>query len=117
MFSAMPTGPQETVVTSKWLVKDAMEGVDYHPERLTELWTRTNDQDRQLAENNQRGVNSRGYVPGPYSELAESLVLRFTDWYRARASAHIEANAFAPADRAVRPGRPERGRLDRARLA
>ncbi len=94
MFSAMPTGPQETVVRSKWLVhQNAVEGVDYDLGRLTELWARTNDQDRQLVENNQRGVNSRGYVPGPYSELAETLVMRFTDWYCNRARSYIEANA------------------------
>ncbi|MEP6657477.1 MAG: aromatic ring-hydroxylating dioxygenase subunit alpha, partial [Betaproteobacteria bacterium] len=86
MFSAMPTGPQETIVTSKWLVsKDAVAGVDFDVERLKELWTKTNDQDRALAENNQKGVNSLGYVPGPYSPEAESLVLRFTDWYCAKA--------------------------------
>jgi len=45
-----------------------------------------------LAENNQRGVNSRGYLPGPYSEQAESLVIRFTDWYCNRARAHPDAN-------------------------
>ena len=53
-----------------------MEGVDYTIAGLTELWDRTNLQDRELAENNQRGVNSVGFVPGPYSEQAESLVLR-----------------------------------------
>ncbi len=106
MFSAMPTGPQQTVVTSKWLVhKDAVEGVDYHPDKLMELWTRTNDQDRQLAENNQLGVNSRGYVPGPYSEQAESLVLRFTDWYCNQARSYIETNAFARMDRPAQAGR------------
>ena len=74
--------PEETVVTSKWLVhKDAVEGVDYDVENLTELWTKTNLQDRDLCENNQRGVNSLGYVPGPYSEEAEALVMRFVDWY------------------------------------
>lgn len=94
MFSAMPTGPQETVVTSKWLVsKDAVPGVDFNVDRLTELWTKTNDQDRALAENNQRGVCSLGYTPGPYSPEAESLVLRFTDWYCAKARSFIEANA------------------------
>ena len=93
-FSAMPTGPLETVVTAKWLVhKDAVEGVDYHADRLGELWNRTNDQDRQLAENNQRGVNSVGYVPGPYSEEAESLVMRFTDWYCNKARAYLDAHA------------------------
>jgi Rieske 2Fe-2S family protein len=34
-----------------------------------------------LVENNQRGVNSLGFVPGPFSEQSESLALRFTDWY------------------------------------
>lgn len=93
-FSAMPTGPLETVVTSKWLVhKDAVEGVDYDLHDLTNLWTVTNLQDRDLAENNQRGVASVGYTPGPYSEEAESLVIRFTDWYCRKARGYIEANA------------------------
>jgi Rieske 2Fe-2S family protein len=55
MFSAMPIGPEETAIISKWLVhKDAVKGVDYDLERLTELWTKTNLQDRDLCENNQR---------------------------------------------------------------
>ena len=94
MFSAMPTGPLETIVTSKWLVhKDAVQGVDYDEKRLIELWTKTNYQDRDLAENNQRGVNSVGYTPGPYSTDAESLVLRFTNWYCERARSFIEENS------------------------
>ncbi|WAJ28789.1 aromatic ring-hydroxylating oxygenase subunit alpha [Antarcticirhabdus aurantiaca] len=81
-FSAMPTATGETIVTCKWLVhKDAIEGVDYDVERLIELWNVTNMQDRDLVENNQRGVNSVGYTPGPYSESDESYVLRFVDWY------------------------------------
>lgn len=91
MFSAMPTGPEETVVTAKWLVSsDAVEGVDYTVPHLTELWDRTNLQDRELAENNQRGVASAGYTPGPYSPNAESLVMRFTDWYCQTARAYID---------------------------
>lgn len=81
-FSAMPTATGETLVTCKWLVhKDAVEGVDYDVEHLTQLWNVTNIQDRDLVENNQRGVNSVGYTPGPYSESDESYVLRFIDWY------------------------------------
>jgi Rieske 2Fe-2S family protein len=45
-----------------------------------------------LAENNQRGVNSAGFVPGPYSEQAESLVLRFVDWYCATARDYVDAH-------------------------
>jgi Rieske 2Fe-2S family protein len=83
MFCAIPVGPQETRVVSKWLVhQDAVEGVDYTFESLTEAWTKTNLQDRDLAENNQRGVNGLGYTPGLYSPEAEDFVIRFGDWYR-----------------------------------
>ena len=92
MFSAMPTGPRETVVTSKWLVhRDAVDGVDYDLGELTALWTATNLQDRDLVENNQRGVDGAGYRPGPYSEEAEALCARFTDWYCRKARAHLDA--------------------------
>jgi Rieske 2Fe-2S family protein len=70
--------------------KDAVEGVDYRVDELTELWTRTNLQDRDLCETNQRGVNSLGYVPGPYSEEAEALVMRFVDWYCDEATRYID---------------------------
>jgi Rieske 2Fe-2S family protein len=89
-FQALPTGPRETTVTGKWIVhQDAVEGVDYELGRLTEVWNATNDQDRMLAENNQRGINSIGYTPGPYSRIAEQLVLRFTDWYCAASETFI----------------------------
>jgi glycine betaine catabolism A len=81
-FQALPTGPLETTVTGTWIVhEDAVEGVDYDLARLAEVWTATNDQDRALSENNQRGVESLAYTPGPYSQTSEQLVLRFTDWY------------------------------------
>ncbi|HEX7389774.1 MAG TPA: aromatic ring-hydroxylating dioxygenase subunit alpha [Acidiphilium sp.] len=84
-FMALPLAPEETLVVAKWLVhKDAQEGVDYTKEELMRIWDETNLQDRDLVENNQRGVNSIGYVPGPYSLSSESLALRFTDWYADR---------------------------------
>ncbi|MDL2352098.1 MAG: aromatic ring-hydroxylating dioxygenase subunit alpha [Pseudomonadota bacterium] len=93
MFSCMPVGPTETHVFSKWLVhKDAVEGVDYQLDQLTDLWTLTNLQDKELAENNQAGVISPGYTPGPYSEDAEMLVMRFTDWYCDKARAYLAAH-------------------------
>jgi Rieske 2Fe-2S family protein len=90
MFAALPVGPQETRVISKWLVaKEAREGVDYTLDDLTTVWTRTNLQDRELAENNQRGINGLGYRPGPYAQGAEELVIRFNDWYRATAALSV----------------------------
>jgi Rieske 2Fe-2S family protein len=89
VFTADPSAPQETLVTCKWYVnKDAVEGVDYHLENLVSLWL--TKQDIELVENNQRGVNSIGYIPGPYSEEAEALVGRFTDWYCQEALDAIE---------------------------
>jgi Rieske 2Fe-2S family protein len=91
MFSALPVSPTETLVIAKWLVhKDAVEGVDYDVENLIALWTATNLQDKDLAENNQRGVNALGYTPGPYSQEAETLVINFVDWYCARAKAYVD---------------------------
>lgn len=99
VFSCYPTGPEETVVIAKWYVhKDAVEGVDYDPKRLVETWDATNRQDRDLAENNHRGVRSLGYVPGPYSQEAEALVIRFVDWYCDRAGAALGLNPIQIAD-------------------
>ncbi|MDH4564106.1 aromatic ring-hydroxylating dioxygenase subunit alpha [Pseudomonas sp. BN411] len=81
-FRVLPQGPNETLVTTKWLVpKDAQEGIDYDIERLTRVWIATNDQDRRLVEGAQAGVSSPAYEPGPYSEIAENGVCQFVDWY------------------------------------
>jgi phenylpropionate dioxygenase-like ring-hydroxylating dioxygenase large terminal subunit len=78
----LPIGPEETLVTTKWLVDaDAVEGVDYTIENLTSVWKVTNDQDKALVERNQAGVRSSGYRPGPYSPALEAGVLKFVDWY------------------------------------
>ena len=91
MFSAWPLSPDETMVVGKWLVhKDAVEGEDYDVDQLTHLWTQTNFQDRDLCENNQRGVQSPGFRPGPYSPEAEALTMQFVDWYCDAATAYIE---------------------------
>ncbi|WP_447530350.1 aromatic ring-hydroxylating oxygenase subunit alpha [Vreelandella sp. TE19] len=85
VFRVLPLGPQQTLVTTKWLVhKDAVEGVDYDPENMRRVWDATNDQDRRLAEENQRGINSKAYQPGPYSETYEFGVIDFVNWYAER---------------------------------
>jgi Rieske 2Fe-2S family protein len=96
-FRVTPIGPQETEVTTYWLVnKDAVEGVDYDLKRLTEVWIATNDEDRQIVEDNQAGINSPAYVPGPYSPIMEDGVDQFVDWYvktmlRAKGPQHLAA--------------------------
>ncbi|MCH8553495.1 MAG: aromatic ring-hydroxylating dioxygenase subunit alpha [Natronospirillum sp.] len=79
VFRVLPVSAQRTLVTTKWLVhKDAEVDVD----RLTHVWHATNRQDKELVEQNQLGVNSMGYQPGPYSETHEFGVINFVDWYR-----------------------------------
>lgn len=91
-FRVTPIGPQETEVTTTWLVdRDAVEGVDYDLNRLNEVWIHTNDEDRQIVEANQEGINSPAYLPGPYSADQESGVLQFVDWYL-----HFMKRALAP---------------------
>lgn len=82
VFQVQPISAQKTLVTTKWLVhKDAVEGEDYDVERLRHVWDQTNKQDRELAEQNQKGINSLAYQPGPYSETYEFGVINFLDWY------------------------------------
>ncbi len=81
-FRVLPISATETQVTTTWLVhKDAVEGVDYDLERLTEVWMHTNDEDRLVVEENQKGILSPAYEPGPYSTIQEEGVIQFIDWY------------------------------------
>ncbi|MEP7454391.1 aromatic ring-hydroxylating dioxygenase subunit alpha [Phyllobacterium sp. SB3] len=81
-FRVLPLSPTETQVTTKWLVhKDAVEGVDYTIDELTHVWLETNDQDRQIVEENAFGIRSPAYEPGPYSVEHEGGVLQFLEWY------------------------------------
>ena len=77
-----PAGQFQTQVRLIWLVdENAVEGVDYHVDAMTPFWWLTSDQDREICENAQRGVNSRAYVPGPLSTYKEYNVDRYLRWY------------------------------------
>lgn len=90
-FRLLPHGPAQTLVTTKWLVhRDAVEGVDYDLEHLTQVWKATNDQDRALVEATHRGVASPTYTPGPYSGHSELGVAQFIDWYCATMLTRLE---------------------------
>jgi stachydrine N-demethylase len=81
-FRVTPISPTETELVTCWLVhKDAVEGVDYDIAHLTKVWMDTNTEDRRVVEDNQLGVNSPAYVPGPYSPVHEASVRGFVDWY------------------------------------
>lgn len=107
-FRVMPISAEETLVTTKWLVhKDAVEGVDYDLDELTHVWIQTNDQDRQIVEENAVGIRSPAYQPGPYSVEHEGGVMQFLEWYtntitprlRGEAAAEPRGLSLRPADR------------------
>jgi Rieske 2Fe-2S family protein len=81
VFQFVPISAVETAMELTWLVDGAArEGADYDVERLTWLWDVTTRQDKKLTVDNQLGVNSRFYQPGPYSE-GEPTTAEFTAWY------------------------------------
>ncbi|SHO64348.1 Rieske 2Fe-2S family protein [Pseudoxanthobacter soli DSM 19599] len=89
-FSAIPLDADNTLVRTKWLVhKDAVEGVDYDIDRLTEVWQATNVQDAELVGFCQQGARSPAYEPGPYSPNTEMLVEKFCSWYVGRLADHL----------------------------
>jgi Rieske 2Fe-2S family protein len=76
-----PVAPTRTRVDVCWLVReDAMEGADYDVERVTAFWKATGEQDWKLCEDNQAGVSSRRYEPGPYAP-SEAAIETFLQWY------------------------------------
>jgi len=77
-----PVSLHVTRAEMEWLVaEDAVEGRDYEVTRVTEFWRLTAEQDWKLCEDNQAGVNSSRYQPGPYAPV-EKGVAHFRDWYR-----------------------------------
>lgn len=78
----LPLGPQLTSVRVWWLVDaKAVEGRDYQLEKLIPFWQLTSEQDWEICERQQRGINSSAYSPGPYSTYKEYNVDGFVRWY------------------------------------
>ena len=85
----IPLSADKTLVRTKWLVhKDAVEGIDYDLEKLTNVWIATTEQDAELVARSHAGIEDPAYVPGPYSPFSETNLDKFTSWYIDRMRAH-----------------------------
>ncbi|MFS8054074.1 aromatic ring-hydroxylating dioxygenase subunit alpha [Rhizobium sp. BR 317] len=85
----IPLSAGKTLVRTKWLVhKDAVEGVDYDLQKLTDVWVATTDQDAELVARAHAGALDPAYLPGPYSRFAETTLDKFATWYIDRMRAH-----------------------------
>jgi Rieske 2Fe-2S family protein len=70
-----------------------VEGVDYSIDELTKVWIATNDQDRRIVEENQIGVSSPQFEPGPYAVTHEGGVMQFVEWYASFAERFLGGDA------------------------
>ena len=81
LFTFIPKSTLYTEVELMWLVhKDAKEGIDYNLEEITWMWDVTTIADKRIIENNQKGVLSNQYKPGPLSQMEKGLE-KFKIWY------------------------------------
>ena len=88
---AQPIAPDETKILCEWYFHpDAIAEPDFDPSGAVEFWDMTNRQDWHLCTISQQGIGSRGYIPGPYSEL-ESQLAAFDREYL-RVLGHRSAN-------------------------
>tara|TARA_Y100001970_G_scaffold128175_1_gene158253 strand:+ start:5002 stop:6237 length:1236 start_codon:yes stop_codon:yes gene_type:complete len=81
LFTFIPKSTLHTEVELMWLVhKDAKEGVDYNLDEIIWMWDVTTLADKRIIEDNQKGVLSNKYTPGPLS-LMEIGLEKFKSWY------------------------------------
>ncbi len=85
-----PNGLYHTSIRMIWLVDEkAEEGKDYDLDTMLPFWLWTAEQDWQICVNQQKGVNSHAYVPGPLSTYKEYNLDRFLRWYIQQMTAAI----------------------------
>ena len=85
-----PTSLDHTAIRMIWLVDEkAEEGKDYDLDKLLPFWLMTAEQDWGICVNQQKGVNSSAYTPGPLSVYKEYNLERFLRWYLQEMNAAI----------------------------
>ena len=82
-----PLAPNRTRIECHWLFPpEALEKPGFSPAYAFEFWDITNRQDWKALESIQRGISSRGFLPGPLAER-ENVVYEFV---RRIARAYLE---------------------------
>lgn len=82
-----PLAPNATRIICEWLFHpDEVAKPGFDPSGAVEFWNMTNKQDWHICELSQRGVQSRAYTPGPYSDLESVLAAFDREYLRALAA-------------------------------
>ncbi|WP_116474789.1 aromatic ring-hydroxylating oxygenase subunit alpha [Zobellella maritima] len=77
----LPLDGDKCALYTSWIVhEDAIEGVDYDLEHLTEVWRVTNAEDIALCKSMTAGAKSASYRPGPFAK-DERFCIQMSDWY------------------------------------
>ncbi|MFL6069713.1 MAG: aromatic ring-hydroxylating oxygenase subunit alpha [Actinomycetes bacterium] len=77
----VPLSPHRTFVECQWLFPEAaFAQPGFDPAYAVDFWDITNRQDWTACESVQRGLQSRGYRPGPFSSYHEVSVHAFIAW-------------------------------------
>jgi Rieske 2Fe-2S family protein len=75
-----PTDMRNCKCDIYWMVRaDAEEGKDYEVDELTWLWDITTHADKKIIVDNWKGLQSRYYKPGPFSNM-ENAERMWTEW-------------------------------------
>jgi Rieske 2Fe-2S family protein len=90
----VPLAPDRTFVECQWLFPEAsFAQPGFDPAYAVDFWDITNRQDWAACESVQRGLQSRGYRPGPFSSYHEVSVHAFIAWMaQAYASGTVPAS-------------------------
>jgi glycine betaine catabolism A len=74
-FTLWPRAVDRTDVVCEWHFHPAeIANAGFDPKGAIEFWELTNRQDWALSERAQKGISSKGYEPGPYSNREELLI-------------------------------------------
>ncbi|MEP4558731.1 aromatic ring-hydroxylating oxygenase subunit alpha [Cobetia amphilecti] len=77
----LPISEDKCALYTSWIVhEDAVEGVDYQPDHLKEVWQVTNSEDVALCESMTAGTKSAFYKPGPFAK-DERFCIQLSDWF------------------------------------
>jgi len=74
-FTMWPRAVDRTDIVCEWhFHPDEIAKSGFDPKDAIEFWEITNRQDWELSERAQKGIASKGYQPGPYSNREELLI-------------------------------------------
>lgn len=85
LYRFSPRSVDQTDAELFWFVRSDSDDSDIDLDRMKWLWHVTTLADKKIIEDNQQGVNSRFYQPGPYSPMEEPTK-DMVEWYLERIS-------------------------------